>query len=504
MLFTYRPAAFEGFEADGDVELATVEYLLDLVRRSYETDASGLSLPSEETPDIVCGVYVRPRAGDVAGGRVLAASQRHIAEQCSALKDAFEYRGISEATDPEQVDRRLSIMPWAHIIERIQAVYLGIEAGIPTYVPCSPRDLILDFGEAEPTLFSASSQMYDHLRDRLIDSMYEVVGDAVDLPQAFDALETQSAMLLFGQDVPRDLAELAGQWRDALEPVAKDLLGGSLRLLTSASRLFDADTDLFYEAIGHRIYRSYGGNWLGGLIATNTPKNWQVDTFGHEVSPYSIVADGQHLTVEGSLVWPLSETEQFHDFVGAISTADVAEIDDGWLRIFGADAAVTRQRVSLQGINLVPTTEETYLMNDPLVDQAVAVSGAMLIVPDHDALGDWAQRWGLGTGALQGDPEVIERFQLLTDLNVALQESRQVLGQEVAAADVWSHVDEIAVAISKMQSAVDAADARQQYRLKKQAASDDVDIPSKGDPKRNKEKQKRKKHKGRGRSPGQD
>ena len=43
-------------------------------------------------------------------------------------------------------------MPWAHIIERIQAVYLGIEAGIPTYVPCSPRDLILDFGEAEPTL----------------------------------------------------------------------------------------------------------------------------------------------------------------------------------------------------------------------------------------------------------------------------------------------------------------------------------------------------------------
>ena len=80
-----------------------------------------------------------------------------------------------------------------------------------------------------------------------------------------------------------------------------------------------------------------GGNWLGGLIATNTPKNWQVDTFGHEVSPYNIVADGQHLTVEGSLVWPLSETEQFHDFVGAISTADVAEIDDGWLRIFGVD-----------------------------------------------------------------------------------------------------------------------------------------------------------------------
>ena len=161
-----------------------------------------------------------------------------------------------------------------------------------------------------------------------------------------------------------------------------------------------------------------------------------------------------------------------------------------------------RERVSLQGINLAPTTEETYLMNDPLVDQAVAVEGAMLIVPDQDALGDWAQRWGLGTEALQGDPEVIERFQLLTDLNVALQESRQELGQ-VAAADVWSHVDEIAVAISKMQSAVDAAHACQQYRRKKRAPSDDVAIPSKGDPKSSKEKQKRKKHKGRGRSPGQ-
>ncbi len=241
VLLTHRPAAFEGFESDGDVELATVEYLLDLVRRSYETDASGFSdnLPSEQTPDIVCGVYVRPRTSDVEGGRVLAASQQHIAEQCSALKDAFEYTGLAEASgNPEQVDRRLSVMPWAHIIERIQAVYSGIEAGIPTYVPCSPRDLLLDFGDAEPTLFSASSQMYDHLRDRLIDSMYEVVGDAVDLPQAFDALETQSAMSLFGQDVPRDLAELAEHWRDALEPVAQDLLGGSLRLLTSAFAAF--------------------------------------------------------------------------------------------------------------------------------------------------------------------------------------------------------------------------------------------------------------------------
>ena len=58
VLFTYRPAAFEGFEADGDVELATVEYLLDLVRRSYETDASGLSttyLPRKHlTSSVAC------------------------------------------------------------------------------------------------------------------------------------------------------------------------------------------------------------------------------------------------------------------------------------------------------------------------------------------------------------------------------------------------------------------------------------------------------------------
>jgi len=460
VLFTYRPEVVESFRwREAPIVPATTESMLDLIEQAQGEGAADVGDLQLEGADVACGIYVRPRANDVNGGRVLAVAHDHIFEQCEALKRAFEYRGLADMSNPaEGYDRRLTVMPWAHIIERIQSVYLSIIAGITTFVPCDHRDILLDLRDARPTLFSGSSHVYDHLRRRLIDALEARVGDVIDLSQAFSDLETESALRLLDRDIPRELAQQSQGWRDVLVPVVQVLAGNSLRLLTSASRLFDADTVLFFEAVMLRIYRSYGGNWLAGLIATNSPSNWQLDTFGLEVSPYKIFAD-EHLTVTGPMVWALSGAEKPTRFVDAIPTADVAEVDEGWLRIFGADEEVTgEQRISIRGINLAPTKEESYLMNDPLVDQAVSVGNDMLIVADREALEDWVRRWGVASGAsLEEEPEVLERFRVLTNHPVTLQTSRDDLRHGAPTSPIWSHVDEVDVSIALLASLIESA-----------------------------------------------
>lgn len=452
LFFTNRPEPEGSFATKARVEPATIQHLTALISQALSEGGDADSLDTAQTR-IACGVYVRPEARAESGGKVLAVGHWHVAEQCSALRGAFGLRGLADANTPaELVDRRLSLMPWAHIVERLQSVYTDIVAGVCTFVPCDRRDVLEEFRVARPTLFSGSNHLFGHLRDRLIDSIEELVDDAVDLSEAFSDLETESALRLMTQEVPPELSARCEQCRMDLLPVVEILVGEGLRLLTSASRLFDADVVLFYEALQKRIYRGYGGNRLGGLVTTNSPGNWRLDTFGKALSPYKISAE-KHLSVKAPMIWPVTADGTSTASV-PIDTADLAEIDDGWLRIVGIDEEVAGARISLRGINLVPTKEESYLMNDPLVDQAISVAGEMLIVADPQALDNWARRWGVSAGEPpELDREVIERFQVLTDLPVLLHRNRMELKQrlrEGPKSSSWSHVDEIDTAITAL------------------------------------------------------
>ncbi len=198
-------------------------------------------------------------------------------------------------------------------------------------------------------------------------------------------------------------------------------LGGRLRLIVSGGAALNAEIASFYAQAGIPVCEGYGMTESAPVIAVNPIGAQRPGTVGKPIPgvEVKITQDGE-LLVRGPNVMigyyrQPEETKSALDEDGWLHTGDIAEMDDGYIRIIDRKKHIL---VLTTGKNVAPLPIESALSLAPHIASAVVLGDrrkfvSALIVPDFESMQGFLRKRGI-SGPAQvwiRHPEVVSLFQ---------------------------------------------------------------------------------------------
>jgi long-chain acyl-CoA synthetase len=397
-------------------------------------------------PDDLCTiVYTSGTTGDPKGVEL---AHRNLVDICRAI---LKVHPLSEN------DSTLSFLPYAHVFERINGIFVGLMFGGQTWISRGLDHITDELAEVQPTILCSVPRMYEKMHAAVMARVREaspvrqaLFHWAIRIGTRY-AHESTRGPLLTAQHKVAD--------RLVLAPLRRRLIGGRLRFFISGGAGLAQDIEQFFWAIGVPILNGWGLTETSSGVVSNTLHQHRFLTVGKPFPgvELKIAGDGEILVKgPGNMLGyhknPAATAEMLKD--GWIYTGDIGEIDsDGFLKITDRKKSLFK---TAGGKYIAPLQLEFALKRDPLIMRAVAIGDGRpyvtaLIVPDWDA----ARKQGLEDAALKahiqktvdevnatlGNWETIKYFTLLPEdfteqsgeLSLKLDVKRKVVEQHYQA-----------------------------------------------------------------------
>ncbi|HSS94416.1 MAG TPA: long-chain fatty acid--CoA ligase [Candidatus Dormibacteraeota bacterium] len=344
------------------------------------------------SPDDLCTiVYTSGTTGEPKGAEL---AHRCLVDISRAILKVFPL-----STD----DSTVSFLPYAHVFERINGIFIGLLFGGQTWISRGTDHLARELGEVQPTVMNSVPRVYEKMHSAVMARVREAPAVrralfhwAVDVGTRF-AHEPSPGALLRWQHMLAD--------RLVLSPLRKRLTGGRLRFFISGGAALAQEIEEFFWAIGVPILNGWGMTEVSSGACSNTLAAHRFLSVGKPFPgvELKIAEDGEILVKSpGNMLGyhnnPAATAEMLRD--GWIYTGDIGQIDgDGFLKITDRKKALFKTAV---GKYVAPQPLEFELMRDHLVERAVVVGEGKpfvtaLVVPDWDA----ARKEGLDESGLR-------------------------------------------------------------------------------------------------------
>jgi len=371
-------------------------------------------------PDDVCTiVYTSGTTGEPKGAEL---AHRNLVDICRAILKAFPLTSD---------DSELSFLPYSHVFERVNGIFLALVFGGEVWISRGTEHLAEELGEVKPTAMNSVPRVYEKMHAAVMARVREapavrrlLFGWAVGIGTQFAHEPNPGPMLRWRHGLARRLV---------LDALRLRLTGGRLRFFISGGAGLAQEIEEFFWAIGVPILNGWGMTELSSGACSNTLAAHRFLTVGKPFPgvELKIAEDGEILvrspgTMVGYHDNPAATAEMLRD--GWIYSGDIGEIDaDGFLRITDRKKALFKTAV---GKYVAPQPLEFDLMRDHLVERAVVIGDGKpyvtaLVVPDWDA----ARKEGLdesglkahvqkvvdGVNAGRGNWENIQYFTLLPE-----------------------------------------------------------------------------------------
>jgi long-chain acyl-CoA synthetase len=343
-------------------------------------------------PDDVCTiVYTSGTTGDPKGVE--------LAHRC--LVDIS--RAILKVFPLGENDSTLSFLPYSHVFERINGIFIGLLFGGQTWISRGADHLVEELPIVQPTIMNSVPRLYERMHAAVMARVREspayrraLFHWAVGVGTTWSHT-TNKGPLLRAQHAVAD--------RLVLAPLRTRLAGGRLRFFISGGAALAREIEEFFWAIGIPILNGWGMTEMSSGASSNTLSAHRFLTVGKPFPGVDVkIADDGEILVKspGNMLGyhkkPEDTAETLRD--GWIYTGDIGEIDpDGFLKITDRKKALFKTAV---GKYVAPQPLEFELMRDPLIDRAVVVGEGRpyvtaLVVPDWEA----ARKQGLDEAALK-------------------------------------------------------------------------------------------------------
>jgi long-chain acyl-CoA synthetase len=362
---------------------------------------------SVRAEDVVTLIYTSGTTGEPKG--VMLTHDNFVFDACSS-SDVQPWPTGSEVA--------LAFLPLSHVLERL-VDYIYFLKGI-TLAYCGILETADAMQRVRPHLFTAVPRFYEKVYDRV----FQEVSHGSRLKQAL----FRTAVRVGLESVRTGRKGLRYRLFDpVVYKKIRTALGGRLRFTISGGAPLAVFIGEFFHAMGVKVLEGYGLTETSPVISVNQFNRWRLGTVGPLIPGVEvrIASDGEVLTrgrhvMRGYWNKP-QDTAAVLDPQGWLATGDIGELDpDGFLRITDRKKDIL---VTAGGKNVAPQPIENSLRTSPLVDNAVLFGDrkpfiAALIVPNFEALNDWAAKRGLPVTApaeLIVRPEVEAAFQEIVD-----------------------------------------------------------------------------------------
>jgi long-chain acyl-CoA synthetase len=390
---------------------------------AFDSDSWTEWLDTRRPDDLASIIYTSGTTGEPKGVRL---THGNFCANADGMLRRLGPRPDRPAAVPhlDSTSRQLSVLPLAHVFERLVGGYLQIAAGATIAYAESPETLAEDFRLVSPTCSTAVPRLYE----RLFESFErEASGSpvskrlfnwAVDVAERFHRTESPGRRLRVAHAVADRLVYSS----------IRSALGEEIELFISGGDSLSADLCATFHGMGFPIFEGYGLTETAPVVSVNPPEAPRVGTIGPPLSNVETrldttvdLDDDDLKSVDGAievgelLVRGPNVTEGYWNRPEATEAAFVSlsgdDDDRDWFRTGdlveqGPDGYLSvrgrrKQLVVLStGHNVVPGPIEEAVCSSPLVEQCLLVGDGRpavgaLVVPNFEAVRQWADREGI-------------------------------------------------------------------------------------------------------------
>lgn len=411
---------------------------------AFDPDSWDSWLAARESTDLASIIYT---SGTTDQPKGVELTHRNFCANVDGMFRRLGPRPDRSASVPhlDDTSRHLSVLPLAHVFERLVGGYLMIAAGATVAYAESPETLGEDLRLVAPTCGTGVPRLYS----RLFDQFETAASDSATSKRLFE-WATNVAKQYHHADSPSRRLRVAHALADRLVySTVREGLGGEIELFISGGDSLSAELCATFHGMGVPIFEGYGLTETAPVVSVNPPEAPQVGTIGPPLSDVDTRVDTT-VDIDGSASDAVAESVDGGDEVAAEETAvgellvrgpsvfegywnqpvataetfvsprprdtestpTAAEIDEtSWFRTGDLverrpdEYLVFRGRrkallVLSTGKNVVPGPIEEAVCSTPLVEQCLVVGDsrpvvAALVVPNIEAVRQWAESEGV-------------------------------------------------------------------------------------------------------------
>ena len=332
------------------------------------------------TPDRVATVvYTSGTTGDPKG---VMLTHRHFVEMGRSSLQAFHL-------GPD--DLILSYLPYSHVLERVDGIFIETMAGCSFWLARGLDTLVEDIQASRPTVMLGVPRVFEKVYEAVFDQVH---GQPVYKRAIFRWALGIGAARLHGHPGPWLRLRVRIAEHLVLKSLRTRLTGGRLRFFISGGAPLNEKVEEFFWSLGVKILQGWGLTESTSGVTSNTEEDHRYRTVGKALpgTRIRIEEDGEIL-VSGPCVMlgyknrPEATAEAISD--GWLKTGDMGFVDsDGFLTITDRKKDLIK---TSGGKYVAPLPIESQLENDRYVKASLVVGDqrpyvVALIVPDWEAL----------------------------------------------------------------------------------------------------------------------
>ncbi|HEY8485717.1 MAG TPA: long-chain fatty acid--CoA ligase [Longimicrobiales bacterium] len=404
-----RIVVFEEVEVGGEGEL-TLGQALELGRRE-EAEGRGEGFRERalaaDPEDLATIIYTSGTTGEPKGVMLTHANVYS------------NVRAVERVIEVSPSDVVLSFLPLSHVFERMADYYLFWKGCTIAYAE-SIEAIAQNMVEVRPTLMVGTPRLYEKVYARVMEAgglKRRVVEWAKGVAVRWAEARSEGRSPGLALRLERLLAD------GLVYRKLRERTGGRIRFFVSGGAPLSPEVGKFFYGAGLPVYEGYGLTETSPVTNVNTPAEFRFGTVGKPVPGTEImIAEDGEILVRGPQVMKgyfnqPEATREVIDEDGWFHTGDVGEIDeDGFLRITDRKKDLI---VTAGGKNIAPQPIENRVKLNRFVAEAVVIGDrrpypVMLVVPNFEALGEWAAQNGVAAedrGALLRDERVRRKME---------------------------------------------------------------------------------------------
>jgi long-chain acyl-CoA synthetase len=343
---------------------------------AHELDSRLAALDADRVATVV---YTSGTTGDPKG---VMLTHRHFVEIGKSALEAFHI-------GPDDVV--LSYLPYSHVLERVDGIFIETMAGCSFWLARSLDTLVEDIQTARPTVMLGVPRVFEKVYEAVFDQVHN---QPVYKRAIFRWALGIGAARLHGKPGPWLRLRVGIAERLVLDSLRKRLTGGRLRFFISGGAPLNEKVEEFFWSIGVKILQGWGLTEATSGATSNTEEEHRYRTVGKAL-PRTLIRienDGEILiSGPGVMLGYKNKPEATAEMIsnGWLKTGDMGFLDsDGFLTITDRKTDLIK---TSGGKYVAPLPIESQLENDRYIKATLVVGDqrpyvVALIVPDWEAL----------------------------------------------------------------------------------------------------------------------